>query len=148
MTGPYSTEEQARADAHALVAPEPGWSTLLGPGRREVLARALQGAGVELGDYDQRIMSWLSGWEDSVCAVIAGWITRAGERPRALGLTPRDRRTILAALTEAAETRETAAGTYCDDCASAPAGACDQHAADLDAADDYRQAARRIGGES
>ena len=148
MTGPYSTEQQARAAAHALVAPEPGWSILLGPGRREVLARALQGAGVELGDYDQRIMSWLSGWEESVCAVIAGWITRAGERPRALGLTPRDRRIILAALTEAADYREGRSALFCEACQSADAGACDEHATDIDQAEQFRALARRLGGES
>jgi hypothetical protein len=34
---------------------------------------------VELGAYDHRILVWLAGWEPTICAVIAGLITRARE---------------------------------------------------------------------
>ena len=75
--GPFRTEQQARAAAHQAVAPEPGWSILRDAGNRQLLTGALTAAGVGLGAYDERIVSWLAGWEDSICAVIAGWITRA-----------------------------------------------------------------------
>jgi hypothetical protein len=32
---------------------------------------------VYLGAYDHRIIEWLTGWEPSTCAVIAGLISRA-----------------------------------------------------------------------
>ena len=82
-----------------------------------------------------------------MCGVVGGWVTRAAGKPRALGLTPKDRRTILAALADSAESRENSAGAWCDGCARAAAGACDRHAADLDAAAEYRAAAARIGGD-
>ena len=156
MTGPYDTEQQARAAAHAVVTPEPGWSILRKSGNHEVLARALADAGVDLGAYDTRIAAWLSGWEDSVCAVVAGWVTRAAhgrnERPSAprspLMLTPRDRRAVLAALTEAAEAREARASAWCDQCREAAAGMCDEHADDIDQGAAYQALADRIGGKS
>ena len=82
IAGPFETEQEARAAAHQAVVPEPGWSILWPAGNRELLARALEGAGVELGVYDWRILSWLAGWEDATCAVVAGWITRAAARDR------------------------------------------------------------------
>ena len=58
------------------------------------------------------------------------WLNGSGEPPAppaGLLLTPRDRRLLLAAL--------------------ADAGACDEHADDVDQAEQYRALARRIGGE-
>ncbi|MHB1431499.1 MAG: hypothetical protein ACYCVZ_05215 [Streptosporangiaceae bacterium] len=149
MTGPFASEDQARElpEVRAIYALPPGsgqWQTA----SRDMLTGALEAAGVEMGAYDERIATWLAGWEPHVVAVIASWITRAAARPPALGLTPRDRRTILAALAEAADAREAAASACCEDCASAPAGACDRHADDIDQADAYRALARRIGGKS
>jgi hypothetical protein len=77
VNGPYETERDARAAAHAAVAPEEGWSILRGPQNRLLLERACKAAGVELGAYDRRILDWLSGYEDSICAVVAGLISRA-----------------------------------------------------------------------
>ena len=77
MSGPFETERQASDAARTAVPPEPGWSIIRAAGRRELLTRALADAGVELGTYDERILGWLTGWEDATCAVIAGWITRA-----------------------------------------------------------------------
>lgn len=156
MTGPYDTEQEARAGAHRVVAREPGRSILTPGGNHELLARALADAGVELGDYDRRILSWMAGWSDAVCAVVAGWIARAArerkERPSApvspLMLTPRDRRSVLAAIAEAAEAREARASAWCDQCREAAAGMCDEHADDIDQAEAYRALARRIGGSS
>jgi hypothetical protein len=44
---------------------------------RTMLEDAL--AGTPLGLYDRQIIEWLCGWEPSTVAVIAGWITRAGQ---------------------------------------------------------------------
>ncbi len=86
MTGPFGTEQQAREAAHLVVAPEPGWSILRAEGNRELLTRALAGAGVETGVYDERILAWLAGFTDATCAVVAGWISRAaGNRCRRCG---------------------------------------------------------------
>lgn len=77
--GPFDSEQQARAAAHQIVAPEPGWSILRAAGNRELLRRAITDAGVATGAYDDRVIDWLSGYEDSICAVIAGLVARAAE---------------------------------------------------------------------
>ncbi|MET7776292.1 hypothetical protein ABZU94_10555 [Streptomyces mirabilis] len=41
------------------------------------LTDTLTGAGVELGEYDVRIATWLAGWEWGTVAVIASWVARA-----------------------------------------------------------------------
>lgn len=64
-----------------------------------------------------------------------------------LMLTPSDRRTILAALDDAAACRGARPGCACDDCEGSPAGLCDRHADDLDQADAYRSLAARLGGD-
>lgn len=47
-------------------------------GEQSVILRdTLRAAGVELGAYDERIVSWLSGWEWSTVATVASWIYRA-----------------------------------------------------------------------
>lgn len=77
--GPYDSERQARAAALAIVPPEPGWSILRHAQCRQLLDLACEAAGVETGEYDKRILEWVSGFEDSACAVFAGLITRAYE---------------------------------------------------------------------
>jgi cell division protein YceG involved in septum cleavage len=42
-----------------------------------ILRDLLAAAGVELGAYDERIATWLAGWEWGTVAVIASWIQRA-----------------------------------------------------------------------
>lgn len=37
----------------------------------------LESAGVELGDYDWRMIAWLAGWEYSTLVTVASWIRRA-----------------------------------------------------------------------
>lgn len=77
-SGPYDTERDARAAALAAGGPaRPGWSILSAEQNRLMLAAAIAGAGVETARYDDRIIGWLAGFEDSACAVIAGLITRA-----------------------------------------------------------------------
>ena len=79
--GPYGT----RAQAFAMPAVRAAYDAAHAASRRGVLAErnhrmlceALTAAGVELGDYDHRIVQWLAGWEPEVCAVIAGLIERA-----------------------------------------------------------------------
>ena len=39
----------------------------------------MDAAGVQLGEFDDRILHWLAGWEPHVAAVIAGLVGRAGE---------------------------------------------------------------------
>jgi hypothetical protein len=75
--GPFGTEREARAAAHQVVRPEPGWSILHKSQNRFVLEQACEAAGIELGVYDRQILDWLSGFDDSVCAVVAGLVARA-----------------------------------------------------------------------
>jgi hypothetical protein len=75
--GPFETEREARAAAHQVVRPEQGWSILHKSQNRFVVEQACETAGVELGVYDRQIIDWLSGFEDSVCAVVAGLVARA-----------------------------------------------------------------------
>lgn len=78
MTGPFSTEAEASTAALALGGPpRPGWSILSPDQRLRMLTAACEEAGVTLGAYDTRILEWLSGWEDSICGVVAGIVTRA-----------------------------------------------------------------------
>ncbi|SOD72902.1 hypothetical protein SAMN05892883_2218 [Jatrophihabitans sp. GAS493] len=44
------------------------------------LQEAVTAAGVEVGSYDQRILSWLAGYEPQTVEVIAALIARAGQR--------------------------------------------------------------------
>jgi hypothetical protein len=81
VSGPLETEQQARElpGVRAIFAafdrdPGPG---KMAPHTHKMLISACAAAGVELGDYDRRILLWLSGWEPQTCAVIAGLISRA-----------------------------------------------------------------------
>lgn len=75
--GPFETEREAHAAAHQVVRPEPGWSILHKSQNRFVVEQACESAGVELGVYDRQIIDWLAGFEDSMCAVVAGLVARA-----------------------------------------------------------------------
>lgn len=87
--GPYDLEEQT------YVEPMPTAVTALhdsgrvrsgDPDRlvRDTQARALLAAvldaGVEIGEFDRRILVWLAGWEPSTVQVLIGIISRAGAR--------------------------------------------------------------------
>lgn len=81
MHGPFETEQQARQTpaaravwAAVRAAPGPG---AMEPRNRKLIEDACRAAGVKLGAYDARIVSWLAGWEPQMCAVIAGLIRRA-----------------------------------------------------------------------
>ncbi|MQS14487.1 hypothetical protein F7Q99_20015 [Streptomyces kaniharaensis] len=43
------------------------------------LLAALAAAGVQLGKYDERLVTWLASWEWATVAPIASWITRANQ---------------------------------------------------------------------
>jgi hypothetical protein len=81
MNGPYETERQARIAAHALMSCGPGEGPAVSSAaqNRQLLGRACEAAGVRMGQYDDRIIEWLAGYEDAMCAVIAGLTTRAFE---------------------------------------------------------------------
>jgi hypothetical protein len=77
INGPFETEREARSSAHEVVPPEEGWSILHKSQNLVVLQQACEVAGIELGAYDRRILDWLSGFEDSICGVVAGLVARA-----------------------------------------------------------------------
>jgi hypothetical protein len=81
--GPYESEQAAGEAARAVIPLRSGWSILREDQKRELLRKALSDAGVENGTYDDRILSWLANYEDSICQVIAGWVARAHKAGRA-----------------------------------------------------------------
>ena len=88
-------------------------------------------SGVELGDWDRRIVEWLAGWEPSTVAVICGLITRA----RDAVLPPADVSTIFAALDEAADDKRDRAAN-CPDCTDHSCGTCQYRLQTAQAYDD------------
>jgi hypothetical protein len=139
VSGPYETEREAREAArHILDSPA---AALSAQGNRQLLEESCTAAGVTLGACDHRILLWLAGWEPSTCAVVAGLITRAA----AGRLAPAQLSTVLAAPDDAATFRTERAQAYCVACSEHPAGACDEHLDDLDAAGRYRQAITELG---
>lgn len=46
----------------------------------QLLSEACAASKLQLGEHDKRVLSWLATWEDSTTAVIAGLISRAGNR--------------------------------------------------------------------
>ncbi|MGW3152742.1 hypothetical protein [Streptomyces sp. NPDC001089] len=43
----------------------------------KALTDTLTAAGIELGEYDARIATWLAKWEWGTVAVVASWVARA-----------------------------------------------------------------------
>jgi hypothetical protein len=78
--GPFATERQAReaAQLYAALSADPA-AYISADANRQLLLDSCNAAGVQLGDYDRRILDWLAGYEPATCAVIAGLITRAAE---------------------------------------------------------------------
>ena len=79
--GPFETERQVR-ELPALRAVYEAFDVNPGVGRmashnERMLRESCAAAGVALGAFDARIVSWLAGWEPETCAVIAGLISRA-----------------------------------------------------------------------
>lgn len=83
--GPFGDAREARAAAHTIIPPGPDLSVLEEEQCRALLERACAAAGVELGVWDARVLRWMAGYEDSLCAAVAGMIGRAyeaGQRSR------------------------------------------------------------------
>lgn len=144
MSGPYETEQEAIGAARHVLGRPPGtgaWQD----GSLRLLEGACGAAGVKLGAYDHRILVWLAGWEPQMCIVIAGLIMRAGNAGGML-LSAGDQATVLGALAVAAEYRRYRASLSCEACTRHPADLCDDHQADLDAAEAYEDLTGRMGG--
>lgn len=79
MPGPYDTEREARLDAGDVFELSPVGSSWDEANLWKIL-NACEAAGVEMGDYDERIAHWVARWEPQAVQAIVGWITRAGQR--------------------------------------------------------------------
>lgn len=86
--GPYDTDAEARAAAAPLTAAIRAADPGLGPMTSEIRAArlkaridylvcALTDAGVELGEYDARIIAWLADWEVETIQVLVSWVGQA-----------------------------------------------------------------------
>jgi hypothetical protein len=80
-SGPFQTEAQARSIPAVREAYDAAHERRgeLARHNHRMLCTALTGAGVDVGEYDHRIIIWLAGWEPQMCAVLAGLITRASK---------------------------------------------------------------------
>jgi hypothetical protein len=144
VSGPYETERDAITAARHILDSPPGtgaWQD----GSLRLLEGACGAAQVKLGAYDHRILVWLAGWEPQLCAVTAGLISRAGNASGTL-LSASDQATVLDALAAAAEYRRYRTSLTCQACAEHPAELCEDHQADLDAAEAYEDLTARLGG--
>jgi hypothetical protein len=65
-------------------------------------------------------------------------------RPPGRGISPADAAVLAHALADAEAYRRKRASDWCADCEGHPAGACDQHVADLDQASEYAALAREL----
>ena len=88
--GPFESEAEAR-ELPAVRAVYTAFRALTGPAvvggmnapNRTMLEDACSAAGVQLGAFDRRILTWLAGYEPETCAVVAGLIARAAAAARA-----------------------------------------------------------------
>ena len=83
--GPYETSDQVR-QLPAVRTVYDVMHAALGRGAgqddcEKLVTGACEKAQVTLGAYDARIIRWLANWEPETCAVIAGLIARAAQRP-------------------------------------------------------------------
>ena len=76
MSAAYQSERQAVTAMRAVIPPGPDRVILTPQQRREYLGRALEAAGVELSEFEERTAWWLCGIEDYTIAVIARWVRR------------------------------------------------------------------------
>jgi hypothetical protein len=159
--GPFETERQVQElpavrAVYAAFGADPGVGRMAAHNER-MLRESCATAGVALGAFDARIVSWLAGWEPGTCAVIAGLISRAyaaGRRGQAAGadlagdcgLSAGEVATVLAALADATELIcEQAA--WCWECAVAPSALCGVHEEALAHAEDYDRLAGWLRGQ-
>jgi hypothetical protein len=145
---------------YAAFGADPGVGRMARHNER-MLWESCAAAGVALGAFDARVVSWLAGWEPGTCAVIAGLIGRAyaarrrgqtaGAETRGAdlagncGLSAGEVATVLAALADATElVCEQAA--WCGECAVAPSALCGVHEEALAHAEDYERLAGWLRG--
>ena len=122
--GPFATEQAARETpavqaVYAAFDADPG-AGKMHPHNLAMLTAALDNAGVTLGEFDRRIVSWLAVWEPTTVVVLAGLITRASVGK----LAAADVTTMLAALADAAEYKRDLAVADCGTCDADPSGPC------------------------
>jgi hypothetical protein len=158
--GPFGTERQVRElpavrAVYEAFDADPGVGGMARHNER-MLLESCAAAGVALGAFDARIVSWLAGWEPGTCAVIAGLISRAyaagrcgqaaGSGARGPGLSVGKAAVVLAALSDATELIcEQAA--WCWECSVAPSALCGVHEEALARAEDYDRLAGLLRGQ-
>jgi hypothetical protein len=146
--GPFETRDQVRALGAVRAAYDAAHVStrrgVLGEHGRRMVEDACTAAGVGLGGYDGRVISWLAGWEPEICAVVAGLVARAAACQGVTG-SP-DLATVLGALEHAEQLMRERADAWCEECATSAAEACRVHLDQLDQADAYRALAERLGG--
>jgi hypothetical protein len=164
--GPFETERQVRElpvvrAVYKAFDADPGVGRMARHNER-MLRESCAAAGVALGAFDARIVSWLAGWEPETCAVIAGLISRAyaagscrqaaGAEERGAdlagnsGLSAGKAATVLAALADATDVIcEQAA--WCWECEMAPSALCGVHEEALVRAEDYERLAGLLRGQ-
>lgn len=144
--GPFETEQQASAhpavrEVYEAFDRDPGPGKMA-PHNAAMLAQACESAGVKLGAYDQRIITWLAMWEPATCAAIAGLITRAGAGRLPAGHLA----AALGGLDFAAdELRDRVAS--CGDCDAHPADLCETCEHRLARAGGWDEAAETLRGQ-
>ena len=117
--GPRETERQVR-ELPAVRAVYDAFGRDPGPGKmtphcRRILNEACTAASVDLGAYDDRILTWLAGWGPETCAVIAALLSRAlaagrARPPGSVLLTAAEAATARQALADASAWRAEGAG--------------------------------------
>jgi hypothetical protein len=145
--GPFETDRQVRElpavrAVYEAFDADPGVGHMA-PHNELMLRESCAAAGVTLGAFDRRIVSWLAGWEPETCAVVAGLIARARH---AAAYCPGQQAIVLSALEEAAGLiREQAA--WCQECEMAPSAVCGDHEEALQRAEGYDQLAALLRGQ-
>jgi hypothetical protein len=81
FAGPFDTREQVTSLAAVRITYDlmhASDARTVAPLRNgKVIIDAFITADLPLGEYDHRIVNWLTNWEPEICAVIASWISRA-----------------------------------------------------------------------
>lgn len=64
--------EPIQEPPYSAIPYEPG--TMSAPANEEALRQALKG--IELGEYDEHILKWMTLWESATVATICSWLYR------------------------------------------------------------------------
>jgi hypothetical protein len=80
--GPYETEREARSLPAVSTVRDLEPVSPQAHRNHRLLCEESAAAGIELGAYDHRVLTWLAGWEPQTCAAIAGLIARAAAGAR------------------------------------------------------------------